>query len=605
MDFKNIWPYSIWRTGQEEVSRHAYSSAREGRLLLLGYPTGAGKTAAVLAGTLAAAFEEGLRVVYLVRTKAQFQAPLRELELLSKRIELNAVFLQNKRDLCLVKGVRMLPYDDFLKFCVELKTSGLCPYGKAIRSPPERGILSYDKILSLAAEAGSCPYEIARSALKSSHIVVAAYNYIFDPRIRPFFLEDLNERLSKVALIVDEAHNLPYSLSSILSKEVSERTVRNARRELARFYEGPDRPRIERELYALNALLRKLRLAAKSFEGEFELSSSEVIEVAPNAAELLRASSAVEPLLGRASALRSLAAFLTSLLEGKSNYVLTARVSNGETTIVNLCVAPSKEASAVFSNAKSACLMSGTLPTRDYMVEMLGLDDTRVVELRFPSPWAANAAVVVLKGVSSRYIERDDATFERMAYAIDELYACLKKGVALVVAPSYSMAKTLRARIRSSPVFIEREGTRASEVVNAVKRHEKLLILCVAWGKLVEGIEFKFNDESVIKLIVLAGLPVPEPNILNRHLLSGIKAKAKDPDAAWKTVYLVPAAVKVAQAIGRGLRSERDRVAVAVLDERTLEPSVKSYLEEIGYAISTAGSLPELLTKLRSWLNTS
>jgi len=554
---------------------------------------------------LAAAFEEGLRVVYLVRTKAQFQAPLRELELLSKRIELNAVFLQNKRDLCLVKGVRMLPYDDFLKFCVELKTSGLCPYGKAIRSPPERGILSYDKILSLAAEAGSCPYEIARSALKSSHIVVAAYNYIFDPRIRPFFLEDLNERLSKVALIVDEAHNLPYSLSSILSKEVSERTVRNARRELARFYEGPDRPRIERELYALNALLRKLRLAAKSFEGEFELSSSEVIEVAPNAAELLRASSAVEPLLGRASALRSLAAFLTSLLEGKSNYVLTARVSNGETTIVNLCVAPSKEASAVFSNAKSACLMSGTLPTRDYMVEMLGLDDTRVVELRFPSPWAANAAVVVLKGVSSRYIERDDATFERMAYAIDELYACLKKGVALVVAPSYSMAKTLRARIRSSPVFIEREGTRASEVVNAVKRHEKLLILCVAWGKLVEGIEFKFNDESVIKLIVLAGLPVPEPNILNRHLLSGIKAKAKDPDAAWKTVYLVPAAVKVAQAIGRGLRSERDRVAVAVLDERTLEPSVKSYLEEIGYAISTAGSLPELLTKLRSWLNTS
>lgn len=554
---------------------------------------------------MAAAFEEGLRVVYLVRTKAQFQAPLRELELLSKRIELNAVFLQNKRDLCLVKGVRMLPYDDFLKFCVELKTSGLCPYGKAIRSPPERGILSYDKILSLAAEAGSCPYEIARSALKSSHIVVAAYNYIFDPRIRPFFLEDLNERLSKVALIVDEAHNLPYSLSSILSKEVSERTVRNARRELARFYEGPDRPRIERELYALNALLRKLRLAAKSFEGEFELSSSEVIEVAPNAAELLRASSAVEPLLGRASALRSLAAFLTSLLEGKSNYVLTARVSNGETTIVNLCVAPSKEASAVFSNAKSACLMSGTLPTRDYMVEMLGLDDTRVVELRFPSPWAANAAVVVLKGVSSRYIERDDATFERMAYAIDELYACLKKGVALVVAPSYSMAKTLRARIRSSPVFIEREGTRASEVVNAVKRHEKLLILCVAWGKLVEGIEFKFNDESVIKLIVLAGLPVPEPNILNRHLLSGIKAKAKDPDAAWKTVYLVPAAVKVAQAIGRGLRSERDRVAVAVLDERTLEPSVKSYLEEIGYAISTAGSLPELLTKLRSWLNTS
>jgi DNA excision repair protein ERCC-2 len=162
------------------------------------------------------------------------------------------------------------------------------------------------------------------------------------------------------------------------------------------------------------------------------------------------------------------------------------------------------------------------------------------------------------------------------------------------------MAKALRARIRSNPVFLERESTRSGEVVDVVKRYEKLMVLCVAWGKLVEGIEFKLNNESVIKLIVLAGLPVPEPNTLNRYLLSSIKARAKDPEAAWRTVYLVPAAVKVAQAIGRGLRSERDKVAVAVLDERALEPCIKSYLEEIGYAIGSAENLLELLTKLGS-----
>jgi len=599
VDYRVLWPYPAWREGQEEIARRTYSSVREGSLLLLNYPTGAGKTAPVLAGALAAALEEGLKVVYLVRAKAQFQAPLRELRLMSKRVELNAVFLQNKRDFCQVKGVDLLPYDDFIRFCMELKSSGLCPYGRTLQVPAPRGVLSYEEIIALATEAGACPYEVARSALKRSQVVVAAYNYVFDPRIRPLFLDDLGALLDKVVLVVDEAHNLPYSLSSILSKELSERAVKRARRELMRAYSGPDKPRVERDLYALSALLKRLRALAKGAEGEFELSPSDVIEVAPNAAELLRVSAVVERALGRASELRALASFLLSLSERRHGYVLMARISDGEVTLVNLCVSPGREAAAVFSDTRSACLMSGTLPPRGYMMEMLGLDESRVTELRVPSLWASNATVVALKGVSSRYVERVDATFELMARALDELFARLSRGVALVVAPSYSVAKALRARIRSSPVFLEKEGTRVSELLKAVESHEKLMVICVAWGKLVEGIELRLGGESLVKLIVLAGLPVPEPSVLNRHLLSSLKARMGDPDAAWKMVYLVPAAVKAAQAIGRGLRSERDRVAVVILDERALEPTVKSYLEGLGYAINAAESLQELLTKLQ------
>lgn len=599
MDYRILWPYPGWRTGQEEITRRTYFSVREGSLLLLNYPTGAGKTAAVLAGALAAALEEGLRVVYLVRAKAQFQAPLRELKLMSKRMELNAVFLQNKRDFCQVKGANLLPYDDFIKFCLELRSSGLCPYSRAPQLPAVRGVLSYEEIIVLAAEAGTCPYEVARSALKISHVVVAAYNYVFDPKIRPLFLEDVSVSLDEIVLVIDEAHNLPYSLSSILSKELSERAVKRAKRELARFYSGPEKPRVERDLYALSALLKRLRASAKGADGEFEVSPSDVIEVAPNAAELLRLSAVVERTLGRASELRAVASFLLSLSERKHGYVLTARISDGEAALVNLCVAPGKEAAVTFSGARSACLMSGTLPPRDYMVEMLGLDESRVTELRIPSLWADNATVVALRGISSRYVERVDATFELMARALDELFARLSKGVALVVAPSYSVAKALRARLRSSPVFLERESTRINELLKVVRSHEKLMVLCVAWGKLVEGIEFRLDGESLVKLIVLAGLPVPEPSVLNRHLLSSLKARVGDPDAAWKMVYLIPAAVKAAQAIGRGLRSERDKVAVAILDERVLEPTVKGYLEGLGYAVNAVESLQELLAKLQ------
>jgi DNA excision repair protein ERCC-2 len=242
--------------------------------------------------------------------------------------------------------------------------------------------------------------------------------------------------------------------------------------------------------------------------------------------------------------------------------------------------------------------MSGTLPPREYMVHVLGLDESRVRELRIPTLWASNATVVALRGVSSRYVERVDATFEFMSKVLDELFARLSRGVALVVAPSYSVAKALRARLRSSPIFLEREGTRVSELLNAVRSYDKLMVLCVAWGKLVEGIELRLDGESLVKLIALAGLPVPEPNLLNKHLLSSLRARTGDFDAAWKMVYLIPAAVKAAQAIGRGLRSERDRVAVAILDERALEPTVKNYLEGLGYAVNPAESPEELLAKL-------
>ncbi|RLF04371.1 MAG: ATP-dependent DNA helicase, partial [Thermoprotei archaeon] len=155
MDIGDIWPYDSWRAGQRRIAEAVRNSVLEGVHLMVSYPTGAGKTAAALTGALVASLSEGFKVLYLVRTRTQFQAPLRELRAIAERVELDAVFLQNKRDMCLIKGVQLLPYDEFLRFCGELVRSGLCPYYRRASEIDIslEGLLSPEELLTRAIEA--------------------------------------------------------------------------------------------------------------------------------------------------------------------------------------------------------------------------------------------------------------------------------------------------------------------------------------------------------------------------------------------------------------------------------------------------------------------
>ncbi|RLF05323.1 MAG: hypothetical protein DRK00_04750 [Thermoprotei archaeon] len=331
--------------------------------------------------------------------------------------------------------------------------------------------------------------------------------------------------------------------------------------------------------------------------GEMEVERGDLIEAAPNPDDLMRVAALVESRVGRATAIRSVASFLKAVARQRPGYILVAEPTDGDVALKNLCISPAGEAGTVFRGVRSAILMSGTLPPHDYMISMLGLEEGRVRELRMTLPWARRVKVIVMKGISSRYVERGAATYGFMAHVIDELYSRLARGVALVVAPSYDMAKAIRAYLKARPLLIEREDTRLEDVISAARRYDKLLILCVAWGKLVEGIELKSGEYSLIKLVVLAGLPVPEPSLLNRRLVEVLRYRVKDGDAAWRLVYMIPAAVRVAQAIGRSVRSERDYAAVAILDERVLDPYLSEYLASFGYSMEVAGDVEELLSR--------
>ena len=124
-----LLPYKEWRKGQRRLAEEAYRVSKEGGVLLVNYPTGIGKTVAVLIGTIKAATEDGLKIFYTAKTKNQLFSPLRELKKIKEKWgALPVSLIYNKRDMCLYKNLKTLDYIEFIRFCSLLVKNNKCPF---------------------------------------------------------------------------------------------------------------------------------------------------------------------------------------------------------------------------------------------------------------------------------------------------------------------------------------------------------------------------------------------------------------------------------------------------------------------------------------------
>ena len=599
----DLLPYEEWRPGQYELARLTADTINEGGFLLAGYPTGTGKTLAVLAGVLSTVSKD-VKVLYMVRTLSQFQAPLRELRRLSKRKPVKAVTLVSKQRLCPLPGMSRLAYDEFLRYCSYLSRAENCPYlsrglpGEALEDLPL--IASPRALVKASKKWGVCPFRLAIERFNESLIGICAYSYLFDPEVRRSFLAAANLDLGSVVVIVDEAHNLPEYLVSALSVELTKSCVRKARVEVSKVYRGEHQEALLRDLSRLENYIAGLE--RKSDKRVVEVSQSSLMSIMPSPRLLEKAAKSVEAIYARRGIplrtyLRRVLRFAKGIFRHDPRYIVVGE-RNDVFKLVNVCVSPRNETEKVFSSVKAAILMSGTLPPKEYMAFYTGIDLSKTREVRIPNPYAGNTRIVSLTGVSSRFIERSESVYRYMARAIDQVFGAVPKGVILAVFPSYDFMKRVRMYVTSRPALIEREDTSIRTVEEAVKGEEKVLVMAVAWGKIVEGVEFKGDGKSLINAIVIAGFPVPEPTPVRQRTLEFLSSFLGSREKGWEHSYMVPAVMRVVQAIGRGLRSPEDRVFVAVLDERVTYKSIREYIETFGYKLVIIKDLDNLQVEL-------
>ena len=68
-----------------------------------------------------------------------------------------------------------------------------------------------------------------------------------------------------------------------------------------------------------------------------------------------------------------------------------------------------------------------------------------------------------------------------------------------------------------------------------------------------------------------------------------------DRERAWRFTYVIPAVIRILQAVGRAVRSERDRALVVVLDRRLLDSETRELVELHGYRVEEIGDIGEIL----------
>lgn len=564
------FPYSEYRLGQREAIR----DIREALGSVIGFraPTGFGKTIVAVYSHLGIG-----RKVYAVRTRNEMAPVIRELRRVGAS---HTVVFSGRRSCPLLRGKSAPPPEDFWANCRVLRSKHMCPYfinldrvtddeiRDAInKAPPDPHAVAK----ALADGLGVCPFFALTRLIPSSEFVVVTYPYVFREEVwSTAFPEE--EDISEYYLILDEAHTL-INPQSLADAEVSEVDVEKAIKEVRRFGLGEE---VYRYVTALKEALRHAGRLLRRVPDELVRPDQFILELLNDAVITVRLE------LLRSAALGEAATFSTAIAKvAKFAYYAfqpdfrVYAVRAAEAAYLRAYPVSYRVVREKVGAAKGALLMSGTLPPKRVLEEIVGkevtyLDAERDYGVDFVR---RNRAVIAYTAITSRYAERSEKTYEEYAALVDTVAEAIKEGIILAVYPSYEfMEKVAMLTQAGIPNLVEGRESTIGEVMEALARAGKAVLHAVAGGKLTEGVELVDEEgRSLIRAVVVCGVPYPQPDDYVRDLRAEL-AKSIGAEAARELTMTVPAAIRAAQAIGRAVRSPRDRAVAVLGDRRFMNP---------------------------------
>ena len=219
--------HAEYRPGQEELSADVEEVVERGGHLLLTAPTGLGKTAGVLHGALRAAYRSDRRIFFATARTTQQRIVEQTLQQLSASgLPIRAVSIRARDKACLNEVVACRP--------------DCCPYANGHHDRVREGDLinelwredegviwvpAPDELIAVSKTHQVCPFALTMELTKDADVVVADYNYLFDPTRR---LSTISENPDDWIVIVDEAHNLPDRARGYASPSLSWHAVKSA-----------------------------------------------------------------------------------------------------------------------------------------------------------------------------------------------------------------------------------------------------------------------------------------------------------------------------------------------------------------------------------------
>lgn len=574
---KVSFPFPYYRSGQRELAVAAYGTIKEGRKLFVQAPTGIGKTISTIFPSVKALGEGKVNRLFYLTAKTITRSVAEEafLRLREKGLKLKVITLTAKDKLCFCPGEACAPES--------------CPYADGHFDRVNAAIFDLitnedsftrEIIEKYAEKHRVCPFEFSLDIALFSDCIICDYNYAFDPRVylKRFFLEGSSNE--SYVFLVDEAHNLVDRAREMFSSEL----IKSDFLKLKKLMKGRA-PGIYKAVGSINSFFIDLRHACEEQNSPFIVQQQEPEEIYKllrifmrEAEEYLIKSVNTEGYEEVLDLFFKCNAFIGISELYDEHYVTYVDTEDKDVRLRCFCLDPSKNLKDAMGRARGKIIFSATLTPLNYFQDILGGSDEDY-RMRLPSPFPPENLKLLVAPISTRYKNRQDT----YSIVTDYIYSFVssKKGNYMVFFPSYSYMKEITERFseRFNDISIlVQQGEMKEQEREAFLREfkeepeETRVGFCVLGGIFSEGIDLT-GDRLIGAVIIGVGLP---KLCLERNIIKDYFQKEKG--RGYEFSYLYPGMNKVLQGVGRIIRTEKDRGAALLIDDRFLTPVYQSLM---------------------------
>lgn len=553
--------------------------------------SGFGKTAAVLAGVIAAAADHDLQVLYVCRTKRQVSRVMEELDRFSKKVPIRATSLFSKFDYCLSRKTGFRVSSETFKWYCSFQTSNnLCTY--FLNVPFNRA--NVEKLADVHTDRpgqladlihGSeklhvCPYEVARASLAISRLIVTTYHYLFDKSSRSIMIPS-DSPLDKTVAVVDEAHNVRDFITGNstltlpfydLSKSVEDARTLYLPRTCSALAEIADRVKQFCSKYDDWFLSKQTFLVAITGGHSKDWLSDLVFELTTNSGVAWYSVSTERNL---PSSLVKVGVFFSAFLGSIDS---EATLAKSTSAIYLIDTQPDKKFLESTAHLRSLVLLSATINPPDLFLRSIGLEASTTMHSAVTS-YKFRVKTVVDTGVTSRFKARNDGMYSRIAERIAAVCNATSGGIGVFL-PSYSFLDSTKAHLQtrfergSRTLLMERPGlsnTESDTLMRIFKSSPGCVLLAVQGGRFSEGEDFP-GDEMDVSIVVGLALSPPSPTVYAMY--RQMEADRLDRHQTYLLLSLLPALRKAFQCAGRHIREPGKMGMVLFMDSRFADPKV-------------------------------
>ncbi len=566
-------PFELYRWQAEALNFLKNSNSK---IKILESPTGSGKTLVSLIYALEAC--EDCKIVFLTRTNSQVENVFRESRLLGLK---KVISFMGRGETCLFKKVNpeMLEGDpeEQSRLCQRLIQDRMngkegCFYETDYDMGWVADIIRPQDLINLGEQFGFCPYFAQRELLKDARIVVSTYSYLLNPYIRERFMDWIDTPMEKIIVIFDEAHNVPEFLRMINSGSIGVGDIRKARDEVEKYGDKTfnnislslSLNYIEEALEYIFSEGPRILTPDDAKEAFMKSFSSGTIEISKLLEQMVYVGEGIKEIkLNEGKLPRSYiyrVAVLSQLLMEDSGAEFVRIVDDSDRRI-NLRFLDVSNQLAFLKQFRNTVFISGTLTPFEKFRDELGIQEASEMAVSVPY-LESNLRVFYTDEVNLSYTKRAESELRLLEILEDFINRTSYN--TMVFATSYEQLSKIRDLNFNRRIYFERKNITNSELTDMIEsfKHNGGVLLGVINGRLSEGLDL---PGKLLEVAVIAGIPYPKPSPETNAMETYYDMKFKK---GWYYAYEAVATMKLKQALGRLIRSPKDRGVAIILDSR-------------------------------------